>query len=165
MEIDLHPISGNVGKKLSFRFQDEELSERLRSESPWLKSISSVSGIVKNQGERFSLEGEISYEIFCKCDRCLKEVSRIETMPFYEEVSEEEQEQDNLRIQGENVDLSSLVEDYLLLSEPAQRLCEEECKGLCLNCGCDLNQTNCECKADEYNPKFGKLAFLKDRLS
>ena len=168
MKIDLRPLSGNVSEKLSFEIPDEEISERLQTEAPWLKAILKISGVVENRGEEFTLDGEILYEVFCTCDRCVKEISRNEQVSFSEKFSEsgEENAKDgNIQVQGESIDLSSLVEDYLLLSVPSQRLCEEECLGLCLSCGCDLNQTSCECKTDEYNPKFGKLALLKDRLS
>lgn len=167
MEIDLRPLSGNVGEKVSFDFQKEINSDRLREEVPWLQRIEKVSGTIENQGERFLLTGEIAFQISCVCDRCLKEVCRGEKISFSEEFFEgdSDQKDDMLHVEGNWVEIFPMVEDYLLLSLPSQRLCSEDCQGLCENCGCDLNEGSCECKKEEYNPKFGKLAILKDRLS
>ncbi len=43
-----------------------------------------------------------------------------------------------------NIDLSPLVREYMLLEIPIRPLCKEDCKGLCLICGADLNQESCE---------------------
>lgn len=167
MKIDLRPLSGNIGEKVSFDFQEEINSDRLQEGAPWLKKIERVSGTIESQGERFLLTGEIAFQIFCICDRCLKEIHREETIPFSEKISEGEigKKDDMLQIEGDWVEIFPMVEDYLLLSVPSQRLCTEDCQGLCENCGCDLNEGSCECKKEDYNPKFGKLAILKDRLS
>ncbi len=43
-----------------------------------------------------------------------------------------------------NIDLSPLVREYILLDTPIKPLCREDCKGLCVVCGEDLNVTTCE---------------------
>jgi uncharacterized protein len=43
-----------------------------------------------------------------------------------------------------NIDLTPLVREFILLDMPIKPLCREDCKGLCVVCGEDLNVTTCE---------------------
>jgi uncharacterized protein len=43
-----------------------------------------------------------------------------------------------------NIDLAPLAREYILVEVPISPLCREDCKGLCVICGEDLNQGTCE---------------------
>jgi uncharacterized protein len=43
-----------------------------------------------------------------------------------------------------NIDLAPLVREYMLLEVPTRPMCQEDCKGLCIVCGADLNLETCE---------------------
>jgi uncharacterized protein len=43
-----------------------------------------------------------------------------------------------------NVDLLPLLREYLLVEVPIRLLCREDCKGLCTECGENLNHNTCE---------------------
>lgn len=43
-----------------------------------------------------------------------------------------------------NIELGPLIREYMLLEIPIQTLCRPDCKGLCMECGEDLNLTTCE---------------------
>jgi len=45
----------------------------------------------------------------------------------------------------EELDISQEIRDALLLSIPLKRLCSDSCKGLCINCGTNLNRESCQC--------------------
>jgi len=45
---------------------------------------------------------------------------------------------------GVTVDLASTLREALLLSMPMRWICDENCKGLCLQCGGNLNAGTCE---------------------
>lgn len=47
------------------------------------------------------------------------------------------------------IDLTDMVREELLLHFPAIPLCSESCKGLCDRCGIDLNKENCNCGHEE----------------
>lgn len=167
MKVDLRPLSRKVGEQIHFQFKDLAVSDRIRHEAPWLTQIDEISGIVENQGEKYFLNGSISYHVDAACDRCLAEISKDEKIVFSEPIGEEEQGVDSaemLQIKSGCIDLNELVEDYVLLANPPQRLCTENCLGLCPICGCDLNTKSCCCSSAHYNSKFEKLASLKDRL-
>ncbi len=48
-------------------------------------------------------------------------------------------------IEGKEVDLSGLAREAVLLAMPERVLCSPVCKGLCAQCGIDLNRERCEC--------------------
>jgi len=59
------------------------------------------------------------------------------------------------------VDLSGLVREAVVLALPAQIVCTPDCKGLCPQCGKELNEGPCECKEDEIDDRWSKLKDVK----
>jgi len=91
------------------------------------------------------------------CDRCGEEfqqqifgrntvffVQRDEPLP-------DEMPGDETRsfLSGQNdLDVTVEILDAILLSIPMQNICTGDCKGLCTNCGVNLNHENCTCSHD-----------------
>ena len=46
----------------------------------------------------------------------------------------------------EYIDLEDDLRQEILLNLPLRLLCKEDCRGLCLKCGVNLNNEKCECK-------------------
>jgi uncharacterized protein len=61
---------------------------------------------------------------------------------------------------GEEVDLEPLLRERLVLAIPYAPLCRTDCKGLCVQCGSDLNQTTCECQDQDHDPRLAPLREL-----
>ena len=59
------------------------------------------------------------------------------------------------------VDLADIVAEQLQLMVPFQPLCREDCKGICTNCGADLNKGRCACKKITDTKPFAALKDLK----
>lgn len=62
----------------------------------------------------------------------------------------------------EKIDITPEVLDYVRLSIPMKNLCKEDCKGLCLSCGANLNEVNCQCSKDNLNPLWDPLIRIKN---
>jgi uncharacterized protein len=60
------------------------------------------------------------------------------------------------------LDLSEVVRQDVLLAAPISVTCRTDCRGLCPNCGQDLNQGKCGCEP-EPDPRWGPLLKLLDR--
>jgi uncharacterized protein len=45
--------------------------------------------------------------------------------------------------------LDEHVREELILAYPAKILCRDDCRGLCLKCGADLNDGVCMCKRNQ----------------
>jgi uncharacterized protein len=59
------------------------------------------------------------------------------------------------------IDLKALLTEHLQLQIPFQPLCREECKGMCANCGSDLNIGRCACKKVAKTNPFSVLKDFK----
>ena len=62
---------------------------------------------------------------------------------------------------GEEVDLSPLIREQFLLALPTRPLCGEECRGLCPQCGVNLNLVACDCGRNHPDPRLEALRSLK----
>lgn len=62
--------------------------------------------------------------------------------------------------EGDEVDLSPVVREQLILALPTKPLCSEECKGLCSQCGANLNEGPCDCRP-VGDPRLAALRNLK----
>jgi len=120
------------------------------------------------------VSGEMGIDLHPQCDRCLEIFKRkltvsVETnlVPFKEvTVMEGETELDVEDVsfssyKGEEIDLAVVLREALMLDMPIRYLCKEECKGLCPQCGKNLNTGKCPCKPVSGNSGF---AVLKDLL-
>ena len=69
-----------------------------------------------------------------------------------------------LSVNADKIDLTEEVFDYAYLSLPMKKLCSENCKGLCIKCGTNLNENNCNCSQDIIDPVWEPILKLKDKL-
>ena len=67
---------------------------------------------------------------------------------------------DAYRLDGDFVDLGPLVRDAVVLELPLAPLCTEDCRGLCAQCGSDLNAGACGCEAP-IDPRWATLDVLR----
>ena len=59
------------------------------------------------------------------------------------------------------IDLTEPIREDVLMAIPSKPLCRDACKGLCPQCGQDLNVKECGCKKDRQNISFNDLDKLK----
>ena len=62
---------------------------------------------------------------------------------------------------GKEVDLTRLVYEQVLLALPTRALCDEECRGLCPQCGVDRNTEQCACAVEAGDLRLAVLRTLK----
>jgi uncharacterized protein len=62
---------------------------------------------------------------------------------------------------GRQLDLRDEVRSAILLSSPMQPLCGPNCKGLCPECGANLNDSKCSCDARPVDPRWKGLEKLR----
>jgi uncharacterized protein len=92
-----------------------------------------------------------------------KEFSRV-LVPRSDLPSEVELNEEDLDLsfyEGDSVDLTPLIQEELVLALPTRPLCRETCKGLCPQCGANLNQQVCGCIPAVGDPRLAVLRSLK----
>lgn len=58
------------------------------------------------------------------------------------------------------LDLADPLREYVLLNLPPAPRCEATCKGLCPQCGHNLNEGPCDCEPDMLDERFAVLSRL-----
>lgn len=112
---------------------------------------------VEKVGHEVIITGSVSAVVGLTCSRCLKDfVKDIETpldVVYHpaDELKGEERyeikagELDTGFYSGDELDISELLKEQILLNIPIKSLCKDFCKGICSGCGADLNETACKC--------------------
>jgi len=62
---------------------------------------------------------------------------------------------------GDEVDLSPLIAEQVMLALPTRPLCDDNCRGLCGACGINLNRETCTCASPTGDPRMALFRTLK----
>lgn len=131
--------------------------------------IMRISGLVK-------VDGTFNTTLRQNCDRCLKEFETdlendftLTYTPDLSETTDGDEEERELsteemglmQFRGEEIDLRAGIQEQVVLALPLQTLCSPACKGLCPQCGADLNKADCSCSKVAPTGKFAALRELK----
>lgn len=123
--------------------------------------------------DQFHLVGSAKTTLELRCGRCLEPFRwpvdshfDLRYQPQAQNAGEGEREiaEDDLTTafyQNEEIDLGQLLDEQFYLSLPMKPLCAEDCKGLCPQCGKNLNRDTCDCKRDWEDPRFAALRKLR----
>lgn len=137
-----------------------------------------VQGTLNKYGEEIYFKGRIETELTLICSRCLEKFqSPVKSKVEAHFVPEETAGSPGLEVEIHSADIekefykekriaiTQPVHDQILLAVPVICLCKEDCKGLCSNCGKNLNQGDCACAEDlNVDPRLGILKTLKNQL-
>jgi uncharacterized protein len=107
--------------------------------------------------------GTASVQLKGECVRCLTEiadVTEIDVMELFVYPGSEATEDEASRMVGELIDLEPLVRDAVVLDLPFQPLCRDDCAGLCVTCGVDLNTDPDHRHEAPIDPRWERLTSL-----
>ncbi len=65
---------------------------------------------------------------------------------------------------GGSLLLEDVLREQVLLSLPARTLCQEDCKGICPQCGTNGNNDPCDCEELPLDPRWSALGDLRSRI-
>ena len=136
-----------------------------------------VNASIYKAGDKFILEGELQGGIKINCDRCLEPFHHDVKVRFRsvmalislnndqpdkrtdKELIEEDLEIDIIK--ADVIDLKDIVKEQIYLNLPMKLICSPDCRGLCPQCGVNLNLETCSCQSDKGHPAFERLKTLK----
>ena len=145
MIIDLRKIKRSGKETSDFFF--EYLPQEQLIELPDAQVVMpiNVSGTVTLTGDHSAfVEGEVNYFIEGNCTRCLETTKKEYLLQFNEQL--EMNNQEGYSVNNDLIDLTKIVDDLVMMNSPIAFLCDEDCKGICLGCGENLNKGQCKCK-------------------
>ena len=102
------------------------------------------------------VQGKFAADTKLECVRCLKEFTDHliwEFTELYAFTKKSVSESELLVPDDAHLDLAPLIREYALLEVPINPLHDPDCKGLCIECGQDLNVKDCgHSQGDEDSP-------------
>ena len=99
--------------------------------------------------EGLLLQATFEAEVDSQCNRCLdpfraKLSTEFEELYVFESRTQEEFDDEEVVPEDGYIDLGRPIRDYLLLDLPINLVCKPDCKGICVECGVNLNRETCE---------------------
>jgi uncharacterized protein len=119
------------------------------------------------------IRGHLKVRMRSECDRCLEPAEfpidsnfdlfyRPAARAGYdEEVEIDEGESEIAFYEGGGIKLEDVLREYVLLSMPMQRVCREDCHGICPVCGQNRNLVNCGCEPKPVDDRWSALKKLQ----
>ena len=126
----------------------------------WLEGDARPAGSIHVTGRlspagagRYYFSGKLAGAAMGECGRCLEEtqqpIGADAHLLFADAETENDDDPDVFPLSnargGALIDLRPALRELWLLEVPAFMLCRPDCKGLCPNCGANLNQGACSC--------------------
>ena len=131
--------------------------------------VSLVGGVIE-------LDGQLRVDVEIPCDRCLIVTtyrlegsfhhSFVEELPNItgedgEELELTAEEMGLELFDGKTIDLDDEIQQQVVLLLPSHPLCDDSCKGLCAECGANLNEEPCQCAEKKVSMHFAALKDFK----
>lgn len=154
---------------------DIELSESIALDTVKTASPLHADLNIRIIGSELLVNGRMEGDVELQCSRCLNTyAARVESAVnvVYEPSSTVNKEEhhklksDELDIgfyKNDTLDTDDVLVEQLLLNLPMKPLCSPGCKGICPECGADLNATSCNCSVSETDPRLKVLEQLLKR--
>jgi len=154
-----------VGNRQTFEFITSAEQLAIEGETPWMDSVIQIEGELINNGRVLAVRGTISTTAKYQCSCCLEEFTVAMEIPFgdnYQQANDEiiDSEANLTYYTGDEIDLTDLVRESLILAEPIKCVCSENCRGLCPHCGINLNTAQCDCQGKIIDPRLAVLQQL-----
>jgi uncharacterized protein len=99
-----------------------------------------------------------------QCVRCLTEISdelEVDVQELFVHEGSEAAEDEASRLAGDLIDLEPLLRDEVVLDLPFQPVCREDCAGLCVECGANLNDDPEHAHRAATDPRWDALRALE----
>ena len=157
-----------------------DLGADIRQKSP-LRTSGRAELVEEHHGKHevikdIRLRGRLSAGLELQCARCLEPVPQDVSREFEllyrplgadagrDELSVTDAEAEIGYYQGEGILLEDVLREQVLLALPLKVTCRADCKGLCPQCGKNLNQEQCSCSMEIEDPRWAALKDVRSRL-
>ena len=173
MLIETENLTSN-GKPFSHEYAPSEFTlDDVENDLRLLEDVK-VSGRVARDRACVRVTGELQTRVAKSCDRCLTALELPVAVSFDElfvplEADEtraspvlEAKDLVTSVLDGTTIDMDEVVREQILLATQSRMLCRGDCRGLCANCGANLNEQQCSCVAVEIDPRWAALGAMRE---
>ena len=175
-DLELHPLDF----KEEFQPGVIDFGSEARQTTP-LKTEGRAEVVEEHHGKHeviqdIRLRGKLSAGLELQCARCLEPVKQDVKREFEllyrplgadagrDELSVTDAEAEIGYYQSDGLLLEDVLREQVLLALPLKVTCRADCKGLCPQCGKNLNQEQCSCSTEIEDPRWAALKEVRSRL-
>jgi uncharacterized protein len=175
-ELERHPVDFDE----DFPPGAIELGFDLRQSSP-LHTTGRAQLVEEHRGKHslirdIRLNGELATSLELACARCLEPVVQdvkrdfdLLYRPLGADAGREERavsgtESEISYYEGDGLLLEDVLREQVLLGTPLKAICRQDCKGLCPQCGANLNAAQCSCAELVKDPRWAALKEIRGKL-
>jgi uncharacterized protein len=135
--------------------------------------VAGAAELLANTLGEIRIQGHLKVRMRADCDRCLEPAEfpvdsnfdlfyrPADRDGYEEEVAIDEGESEIAFYDGDGIELKDVLREFVLLSMPMQRICGENCHGICPVCGQNRNLVNCGCEPKPVDDRWSALKKLQ----
>mgnify|MGYP002231696055 CR=1 FL=1 len=166
MQIHLSDISSSEGMRIQKTAEFGMDTITFQSGSFPVLAKEPIELTITNTGDRnLEIRGTGKITVGIPCDRCLEEVSTEIPLEIERKLDMKLTDEDRVNdldessyLTGMDLDVDQLVYLEVLMSWPLKVLCREDCKGICSQCGKNLNDGPCGCVEEPKDPRMAAIS-------
>ena len=168
MKVNVAQVRYRIGENILFDLTEDFSAFDLGTEALSFSAPVHVQFQLTNTNKAVLVNGTIETELKAVCGRCLEPFNYVLNLPYQDEwvfqsQASEEILESALLLEKDDVDITERIFEQIVLALPMKFVCSENCRGLCLTCGANLNLTSCSCKEETVDPRFAALAKWESR--
>ncbi|NNF07815.1 MAG: DUF177 domain-containing protein [Candidatus Eisenbacteria bacterium] len=130
----------------------------------------------EHRGDQITLRGEATVDLKGTCGRCTEPATQslVTELLFFSDLRGKEDPRDETALElegsilyhdGIELLIQDPIREAIILEVPSVLVCREDCKGLCSECGENLNRATCNCSDERLDPRWGALKDLQKKKS
>lgn len=119
-----------------------------------------LDGKIVNINEEIIFSGVLKGNLKTQCSRCLEDVYENIAITFNEIIYSKDEYDPIMVFEENSIDTEIFVEGLFLLKLDMIFLCSTDCKGLCGECGMNLNKNECDCEKENLDIRLMELKKL-----
>ncbi|MDR0862845.1 MAG: DUF177 domain-containing protein [Oscillospiraceae bacterium] len=165
MILDLREIVGVPGQRAVFDYEPDlarAVFDPITAILPHARAV----GEVRNGAGAMSFTATLDVSFTFICSRCAGEFTRDMHREVTLHLTDDEEtgdDPDMYWLESDFLDVDELLVTVLILDAEQRMLCREDCSGLCVRCGSDLNDGDCGCPS-ETDPRLAELERFLEEL-
>ena len=129
--------------KLDYKFDFS--TEEINGVFPFTTPVELIGEIVNTSGI-VTVSAKIIFSLDTVCDRCAENIKLDFNVPMEHELVSSlntDETDEYILVEDMKLDIEQLTLEDIFLALPVKFLCDEDCKGICVKCGANLNEGSC----------------------
>jgi uncharacterized protein len=164
MKVQISDIISGKDRSKNFNYTFE--MPQFDFEGDIIKLIGSceVIGVISSDSDILILSAKIKANLEMICSRCLDTFIYPIDIDIEERFTTNRSTEDDeaIVVMDDVLNITEIVETSIISTLPIKRVCKDDCKGLCQECGCNLNYNTCSCNKEDVDIRFEALKGLFD---